>query len=153
MSTTSRAVWFSSKRFFSRDRARKFLPELGLVLKNKWKNINAVFFEIVWLHSQGRPRKENGLPRDRLRRSNGERLEPDLSQTSQNASMRRCHSTFFLFHYPYLEPWFTRKTNTYSLVSLVKPAKALLGRRPILLRDRSLWKQVKIRDARYNHWI
>ena len=103
MSPTSGAVWFSSTRFFSRERARKFLPELGLVLKKKWKNINAVFFEIVLTShtrktSQGKRRP--GLPRDRLCRSNGERLEPKLSQTSQNASMRRCHPFFFLFHYP-----------------------------------------------------
>ena len=32
------------------------------------------------------------------------RLEPELSQTSQNASMRRCHPPFFLFHYPLLWP-------------------------------------------------
>ena len=28
------------------------------------------------------------------------RLEPKLSQTSQNGSMRRCHPPFFSFHYP-----------------------------------------------------
>ena len=69
----------------------------------KWKNINAVFFEIVLTSltrktSQGKRRP--GLPRDRLRHSNGDRLEPELSQTSQNAAMRRCHPPFFLFHYP-----------------------------------------------------
>ena len=31
------------------------------------------------------------------------RLEPELSQTSQNASMGRCHPPFFLFHYPLLQ--------------------------------------------------
>ena len=30
------------------------------------------------------------------------RLEPELSQTAQNASMRRCHPPFFLFHHPLL---------------------------------------------------
>ena len=100
MSSTSRAVWFSSTRFFSRERARKFVPELGLVLKKKWKNINAVFFEIVLTSltrktSQGKRRP--GLPRDRMCRKNGERLEPELSQTSQIASMRRCHPPFFFY--------------------------------------------------------
>ena len=66
----------------------------GTGIEKKWKNINAVFFEIVLTSltrktSQGKRRP--GLPRDRLCRSNGERLEPELSQTSQNASIRRCH--------------------------------------------------------------
>ena len=48
--------------------------------------------------SQGKRRP--GLPRDRLCRSNGERLKPELSQTSQNASMRRCHPPPPIFFIP-----------------------------------------------------
>ena len=48
----------------------------------------------VFTHKEGLPRKvssgEPAFPRHRQRRNNGERLEPELSQTSQNAARRRC---------------------------------------------------------------
>ena len=65
------------------------------------------------------PGSRLGIPRDRLCRSNGERLEPELSQTSQK-SMRRCHPPFFLFHYPLLFiPLPPNKDTSYGLPSLL----------------------------------
>ena len=91
--------------FFPRKWVGKFLSEPELIRKKEQRNSNrnAVFFEIV-LPSLARRTSQGKwwpiLRRDRLRRSNGDRLEHELSQTSQTAAMRRCHPPPLFFFIP-----------------------------------------------------